>query len=304
MKRVIITGATSMIGVALVKACIANNVEVTAVVRPNSPRLIRLPQSPLIKVVECDLSQIERFPAEEKGYDVFYHLAWSNTSKELRDDPEKQLENVETCMRAVDLAAYLECKKFIGAGSQAEYGYVDGKITPKTKVDPVISYGVAKYAAGKLAQKKCERYGMACIWARIFSVYGINDNPNTLIRYALECHIKGIRAKFSAGTQLWNYLFEDDAGQMFYELGEKVHGSGVFCIASADTRPLKQFILELKAQLGEQLECSFAEQNGAKMVEIEPDISDFIEATGYTPSTSFKQGIQKIIRVLNISKSK
>lgn len=304
MKRVIITGATSMIGVALIKACIASNVEVTALVRPNSSKLIRLPQSPLVKVVECDLSQIEHFPVREKGYDVFYHLAWANTAKDLRDDPEKQLENVETCMHAVDLAAYLECKKFIGAGSQAEYGYVDGTITPKTKVDPVISYGVAKYAAGKLAQKKCERYGMVCIWARIFSAYGINDNPNTLIKYALDCHSKGIPAQFSAGTQMWNYLFEDDAGQMFYELGEKVHKSGVFCIASTDTRPLKQYILELKEQFGDQFECRFAEENGAKMVGIQPDISDFIKATGYTPSTSFKQGIQKIIRALDTSKGK
>ena len=44
MKRVVVTGATSMIGVALIKECIKNGVEVLAIVRRQSVNLNRLPE--------------------------------------------------------------------------------------------------------------------------------------------------------------------------------------------------------------------------------------------------------------------
>ena len=43
--RVVVTGATSMIGVALIKECIKNSDQVLAIVRKGTKRLNRLPKS-------------------------------------------------------------------------------------------------------------------------------------------------------------------------------------------------------------------------------------------------------------------
>ncbi|MGL5056170.1 MAG: NAD-dependent epimerase/dehydratase family protein, partial [Fusobacteriaceae bacterium] len=77
MKKVIVTGATSMIGVALIEECIKNNVYVTAISRKNSYNLKRLPKSDFIHIVECDINELDNLKNIcSKDYDVFYHLAW------------------------------------------------------------------------------------------------------------------------------------------------------------------------------------------------------------------------------------
>ena len=55
MKRIIVTGATSMIGTALIEECIRHDIEVYAVVRAGSSKTKRLPESARIHQIECEL---------------------------------------------------------------------------------------------------------------------------------------------------------------------------------------------------------------------------------------------------------
>lgn len=294
MTRIIVSGATSMLGVALIEECVAHGVEVIALVRRHGSKIVRLPKSPLITLVEADLAELKNV-LYHQPCDVFYHFAWAATSKENRDDPRTHFNNVCYTMDAVDLAHRLGCKVFIGAGSQAEYGIYSDTIRPETRVDPQSSYGVAKFAAGKLSRKLCDKYGIRHVWTRIFSVYGEHDNENTMIKYALRQFREGKPAQFSAATQTWNYLYEEDAGKIFYLLGEKEVESGVYCVASQDTRPLKEFISEMKQIYGKGAECAFAPDTGAPTVSLDPDISELVKAIGWTPQTSFAEGIRKMI---------
>lgn len=298
MKRIIITGATSMLGVALIEECVAHGIEVVALVRRNSSKTTVLPSSPFVTVIEADLNDLKSI-AYEKSCDVFYHFAWAATSKETRDDPQSHLKNVQYTLDAVELARRVGCKVFVGAGSQAEYGIYNGKLAPDTRVDPLSSYGIAKYGAGKFSRKLCDQYGMSHIWTRIFSVYGEHDSENTMIQYALRQFRAGKPAQFSAATQQWNYLYEADAGKIFYLLGEKGVPSGTYCVASEDTRPLKDFILEMQQVYGNGAQCVFAPPSNEKMVSLDPDITSLVEVIGWRPQTSFAEGIRKIIE--NIS---
>lgn len=58
------------------------------------------------------------------------------------------------------LAHKLGCSKFIGAGSQAEYGPVDGVIFYDPKTESVTAYGMAKLCANMLSRKMCEKTGI------------------------------------------------------------------------------------------------------------------------------------------------
>ena len=53
-----------------------------------------------------------------------------------------QEPNIQYTMDAVCLAKRLGCKLFVGAGSQAEYGRVDGKIGSNTPVNPEVAVWV------------------------------------------------------------------------------------------------------------------------------------------------------------------
>lgn len=84
--------------------------------------------------------------------DAFFHLAWTGTVGAARNDMFQQNKNVEYALEAVELAASLGCKIFVGAGSQAEYGRVEGKLCADTPVFPENGYGIAKLCAGQMTR--------------------------------------------------------------------------------------------------------------------------------------------------------
>lgn len=295
MKRIALTGATSMIGVAIVEEAIRNNVEVIAIVRDKSPKISRLPKSDLIKIISCNIDQMSSLFELQEKCDVFYHIAWGHTDKMGRLDPILQTENIGLTLEAVKLAHLWGCRKFVGAGSQAEYGPVDGIISIDTPTRPNTAYGIAKCAAGKLVFRLCEQYAMQCVWGRIFSVYGCNDNEGTLINYAIDMFLNNEIAHFSPATQNWNYLFETDAGKIFYQLG-KIPKSGVYNIGHPETKKLKEYIEVIRENVSGDNECFFDVSVGDKgVIGIYPDVSNLMADIDFGPCVSFEEGIQKIV---------
>lgn len=292
--RVVLTGATSMIGVALINECISNGDTVLAIVRQGTSRLSRLPQSDLIQIEYSDLDNLDNVTGDGQPYDVFYHFAWGHTAKAERDLPLAQEDNIRTTLEAVTLAKKLGCKKFVGAGSQAEYGNYNCEITEDTIPNPITSYGIAKYSANMLSRRMCEQLDMKHIWARIFSVYGCNDNEGTMLNYAIDQFIKGEEAKFSAATQKWNYLYESDAGRMFYLFGVKDINSGIYHVAGNESQPLRKYI-ELIASKFDDAKCVFAKSEDSVVYGIEPNIEKSYNALGFKPEISFDEGINKVI---------
>lgn len=299
MKKIVITGATSMIGVALVNECIKNNIEVLAIIRKNSSHLNRLPSSKFLHICECDLNDLEAIQETNGSYEVFYHFSWDHTSKENRDAPELQEKNIKYTLDAVRLAYRLGCRKFIGAGSQAEYGPVGHVITPDTPAAPDTAYGIAKYAAGKLSEKLCAQYGMIHIWGRIFSVYGRHDNEGTMLRYAIRQFAQKKPAYFSSGTQMWDYLHEKDAGKMFFLIGKYTEKSTIYCIASGKARPLKEYIFSIQDCFHFDLVCKFCpESEKGKEHGLQADISSLVKDIHYIPQIIFEEGIRDMVEYI------
>lgn len=303
MQKIVVTGATSMIGAALIEEAVKNEIQVLAIVRENSSRLDRLPKSELITVISCDIEKLKQFPFLKDKYDTFYHFAWNYTDGNGRKDATLQAKNIITTLEAVELANRLGCKKFIGAGSQAEYGNVEGKISPATNTNPDVPYGISKLAAGKLAEKLCEQYGMDFVWGRIFSVYGKYDNEWTMIIYAIEQFLKGEPAQFSAATQTWNYLNEHDAGKVFYLLGNCEATHGIYCVAHPKSFPLRAYIEKIAEVFGSNSRCIFAKENpNVKMIELNADVKKLIDDIGFIPKVSFEEGIRETINYRKIQK--
>lgn len=297
MKKIAITGATSMLGVALIEECIKNNIEVLAIVKPNSTNLFRIPESKLIKVVENELDDFESFRISEIAYEVFYHFGWAGTSKAERNDVDEQNKNIKCTLDAVRLAKKMGCHTFIGAGSQAEYGRVSGIISPATPVNPDSPYGIAKYAAGKLSRILCKEIGLKHAWARVFSVYGINDNNNTMIMYGIRELLKGQRPSFTKCEQMWDYLYSEDAGRAFYLIGERGKDESVYCIGSGIANPLFEYVNIIRDCIDKDLALGIGDYPYApnQVMSLCADTTSLKKDTGFEPQYSFKEGIKRTI---------
>ncbi len=291
--KIAVTGATSMIGCALIRECIANGAQVLAIVRKETKRIDHLPQSPLLEIAYAGLDELDTVSGS--GFDAFYHFAWQGTMRAEREDPVMQERNIRSTLAAAELAVKLGCKQFVFAGSQAEYGRVEGVSTPETEPHPETAYGMAKLSAGMLSRKLCEKNGLTHIWTRIYSVYGTMDNAGTMPDYAINCFIKGETAKFSTGRQMWNYLYEDDAGKLLFRLTQQNAPTGIYCIAGNEPMPLRSYIEIMQQTFGENAVCEFAPDSDTIPLGIQADITKTVQAAGYCPQIGFKDGISKVI---------
>lgn len=302
MKKIVITGATSMIGVALINAALqdASLQKIYAVVRPNTEKLDRVPNDPRIKIISCDIDSYENLPAlVSDTCDVFYHLAWPRTAtyEEGYEDIILKCQNIQTVLEAVRAASVMKCSKFVGAGSQSEYGVeYTGKLSPETPCHPVRADGIIHLAAGQLAQILSSKFGMSCIWMRIFSIYGKYDRPNSLISSTIAKLRNGEHCSFTPSQQNWDFLEAQDAGMAFYLVGERVTGNHVYCLGSGRTRQLREYIEIIRDAITPDAELGFGEipYPPNPVMNLCADISTLQQDTGWVPRIEFEQGIHMI----------
>ncbi len=301
MKKVIITGATGAIGIALVQQLIEESVYVTVVCHRGSNRTKRIPKSHYVDVIECDLEEIPKIQdMVSDRYDVMYHLAWANTFGEGRNDIYSQMRNIQYTLDAVETAAHLGCRKFIGTGSQAEYGRYEGKLTGSTATFPENGYGIAKLCAGQLSRIRCGQLGMEHVWTRILSVYGPCDGSGTMISSVISQMLQGKKASCTLGEQMWDYLYAADAGRALFLLGKcGIHGK-TYCIGSGKARPLREYIELIRSQIDEKLEIGFGEipYSEKQVMYLCADIGELTKDTGFEPQYTFEQGIAETINWL------
>lgn len=300
MKRVLITGPTGAIGTALIRRLIREKIEVTAVCRTESARADAIPDSPYVERIFCDLAELQKLPSlvKKPEYDIFYHFAWDGTFGGSRNNLQGQLKNAEYTLDAVEIAKELGCRRFVGAGSQAEYGRTEQKLEPDTPAFPENGYGTAKLCAGQMSRLRCEQLGMEHIWVRILSVYGPGDGKNTLIMYAIRQLLRGEAVELTEGRQIWDYLYAEDAAEALYLLGEKGVSGKTYPVGSGEAVPLRHYLEILRDQIRPDAEMKWgAVPYGTQQVmHLSADLTELTKDTGFVPKYSFSEGIAETIQ--------
>ncbi|MGL5272510.1 MAG: NAD-dependent epimerase/dehydratase family protein, partial [Phocaeicola sp.] len=181
----LITGVTSFLGLELCNQLLELGHTVYGVCRESSSNCSSLPRTSRFIPIFAQMSEFEHLilPTD---IDVFIHLAWAGTNHAGRDLVNIHEQNIAHTFDAMRMAAKFNCKLFIDAGSQAEYGYHPEMITEHSSCNPTSEYGKAKlkvYQAGSLL---CKSLGLKYIHLRIFSLIGESDHPWTLVMTAVD----------------------------------------------------------------------------------------------------------------------
>jgi nucleoside-diphosphate-sugar epimerase len=303
VKIYVITGATSMIGVSLCHHISSQSGNlVYAVCREESSGLNKLPANDQIKIVYSDLANIGNIETEIDQADVFINLAWTNTDHKGRNDSFLQGLNVDYAKNGIHVAARLGCKLFIEAGSQAEYGLVKELITEDTPCNPDTEYGKAKLKVLNEGSALSQSLGLKYIHLRIFSVFGENDRPWTLVSYALDKLTKNENLLLSNCTQYWNYLYSDDCAKQIvnlchYFIDESHLVTGVYHIASRHTRTLRDYLEEMKYVTNSTGKLLFGSKIPDKTITINPSLEKTEKAIGPINEIPFAEAIKHIVSV-------
>ena len=237
---------------------------------------------------------------ELQNYELFFHLAWMAPFGKDRDNLDLQLDNIRAALAAVRFAKALGCSTFIGTGSQAEYGRVEGILSPDTPAFPETGYGITKLCTGQLTRLSCEQLGLRHIWCRVLSVYGPYDRDQTLISYAVIQMMKGEETEFTPCDQMWDYIYSDDAARAILLAGEKGESGKVYMIGSGEVHPLKEYIQKIAEITGYTKEIGFGKKpyNDKQVMYLQAD-AESLKGIGYTQTQTFGEGVKKIIEWRN-----
>ena len=191
---------------------------------------------------------------------------------------------------------YASCNVFVGTGSQAEYGIVDKPLTPTTPCFPKNGYGIAKHAAGLLANLHCKQLNIRFNWVRILSVYGKNDGSHTLISYLIEELSNNRKPALTPCEQQWDYLHSDDAGRALWQIGTDGTDGKTYVLGSGQGRLLRNYVEEIYRQTHASCGLEFGEKSyyPHQPMYLVADISELTKDTGWIPEISFGEGIKKM----------
>ena len=300
--KFIITGATSFIGLELIDYLLANNHSVVAVCRQNSKGLSRVP--PGGEIVTAEMSDYGNLPTAISTADVFINLAWGGTGHDGRNVVDVQNDNITHTIAAMFAADKIGCKLFVEAGSQAEYGSTIEPQSEDSVCNPFSEYGKAKLMVKEELFKISEQLGIKYIHLRIFSIFGENDHPWTLVMSAIDKMLKNEQVDLSPCTQNWNFLYVKDAVKIITKLCDYAISTNgftheVYNIASRDTRILKDFVEEIKAITKSKSVLNYGSITPSNLVSLQPVISKMESASGIYEYTKFADVINKIIHQQN-----
>lgn len=300
--KAIVTGATGFIGLALCRELLQNGYEVTAVIRPDSKKKGKLLDlrkegrlsGTSLQILEIPLEKIDNLHVcYHIQADFFFHLAWNGSSGAAREDFDIQHSNILFTACAIRTAKDCGCQKFIGAGSQAEYGVVEGEaFEDQTVPAPFMMYGAAKLATCQMGAVLAKQLDISFVWPRIYSVYGIGENRGTLVNYVMDRLEKGEMPELSLCENMWNFLYITDCVYALRMLAENESTQGICHVASKDTRLLKEYVMEMRDLIAPDIELGFGikQADSKRTFWLQPDVEK-LDKVGFAARVSFTEGI-------------
>ena len=304
MGEYIVTGGTGFIGRNLIRNLISSGNKVYAIVRPGSKNLHMLPKDEKVIPVYSELKELSKcltaLPYDCEGT---FHFAWQGVNRDELNDDLIQGENVTDSISLLNVARELGCKNFVFAGSRSEYGVQTGYYTENVECHPMVAYGRAKLEFGNRALDICNNTRMRFLHPRIFSVYGPDDHPWSLISTSVNKMLDGNDMDLSECKHFWNFMYIDDAVDLLKTLSDysfKIPNGDncIFNVATRDIRPLKEFVEEIRCITNSTSKLNYGAfaQSAESAVSLLPDMTKVEAVFNWKPQVLFSDGIKNIIR--------
>ncbi len=228
--RVLVTGATGVVGARLVRSLLELGTDVTCFVRDNDPASALWFDGDIERVAVATgrLEVFEHVKAAivEREVDTIFHLGAQAIVGVGQCDPMGTFEsNIRGTYHVLETARLYgqRVKRIVIASSDKAYG--DCPHLPYTEETPLAArnpYDVSKSCADLIAQSFAISYGLPIAIARCGNIFGPGDlNWSRLIPGTIRSALRGERPVIrSDGTLVRDYLFVDDAVRAYIALAE------------------------------------------------------------------------------------
>lgn len=246
--RVAVLGVTGFLGAWTARSLIHAGHEVIGVARPGSSRW----RIDAVRALEMRTAEILAWPdlIEEARPDVVVSLDWEGVSARDRGVNDMQQRNLTRLRASIRASIRAGARRFVGVGSQAEYGPTPGVIDETTSPRPVTEYGKAKLEACRESAQLTLDAGIEWAWPRVFSSYGPLDRDATVLATIADQTDRGERVELSSGLQPWSYLSAADTARALTLIATSESPAGVINVAHPVAPPLRDSLIDFASALG------------------------------------------------------
>lgn len=297
--KLFVTGAAGFVGAAVTRQALNAGHSVVGTVRPGSRAERLVGAAGDLSIAEVDLRDQKAVVAalEQHRPDVIVHVAWSGVSNSARFDAAQITDNVDSACGLIEAGAGIGIGKFVGLGSQGEYGSLNRKTREDDLPEPTTLYGAAKVAVLYLARQLAAQAEMPFAWLRLFSTYGPGDKPNWLIPSLIQQMLDGTPPKTTLGTQKWDYLYIDDVARGVLAAVTSASATGVFNLGSGQPVAVRTIIETIRDLAAPDMELVFGEiPYGPNQVwHMEADIERLRAASGWSPQVDLHAGLARTV---------
>jgi len=264
-KRVLVTGATGLLGSWLVKELNSAGSEVTILVRDFSPQS-ELIQSGDYKCTHVIQGCLESYTSVERAISesecsIVVHLGAQAIVSMAKRSPlitfESNIRGTYNLLEATRVHSNF-VKAVVVASSDKAYGHSNQlpylENMPLAGLEP---YEVSKSCTDLISQSYFKSYGLPVAIARCGNIYGGGDlNFNRIIPGTIKSFLQGRRPIIrSDGTFVRDYIYVKDTVQAYLTLAQAVH-EGKFLGEACNFSPERAVsVLEMVSTLQRKMNC-------------------------------------------------
>lgn len=253
--KVFITGATGFIGSYLLRELLRQGHELICMKRITSD----------LSHLGADASKVLWTNTSDDWQAVFrafrpeavFNLAWDGVSAADRIIWSKQVSNIAFQQTLLDLSAECGVKKFIGTGSQSEYGDFEGIIDENYPVNPKTAYAAAKLACLDLLKPFCEINHIEWYWFRLFPLFGPGESDRWLIPSLIKTIFTQESMDLTKGEQRLPYLYVGECAKALAAPLNVQDKPGIYNVCADNPQPLKDLVTKIRDQVNPAFKLNF-----------------------------------------------
>lgn len=251
-------GATGFIGRHVCRALVAHGARPVLIVRDRAagiPLGLELGVAPE-RVVACDVEDpaaVTRVVRELRA-PITFNLAGYGVDREERDEARTFRVNarfVETLCAAISATEPRDWPgpRLVHAGTQLEYGPVKGVVHEALDARPDTAYGRSRLEATRALEAWGRSRALACVSARLFTVYGPGEHHGRLLPSLIETAATGRPLDLTSGAQRLDFTYVEDVAAGLLRLGSTAVPAGaVVNLARGEIVAVREFV-ELAADM-------------------------------------------------------
>lgn len=288
MRRVLITGATGLIGKYALAPLLASGAEVYAVSRhPPGGDTVHWVRGDIL-----DFSGLDGLFAAARPSHLL-HLAWET----------RQGKYVEESSNFTWLAAGLEMlrrfhrhggQRAVFVGTQMECQPSDSALSEDAPLAAATPYALCKNGMNTLGAAFCRKNGLSFAWGRLFSIYGAGEQEGRLTPSIIQAIRKGRAVTINCGSLVRDYMYaKDSADALTRLLLSPVEGTVNIC-AGRGIR-LREFSQTLARLMGREDLLVFGDTVGDHPPVSIGNPARLNKEVGFLPSYDLRRGLSDLL---------